>query len=31
MFIGSEKALKEDPLFFGSLEGEVKSEEESCK
>jgi hypothetical protein len=31
MFRGSEKGLKEDPLFFGSPEGEVKSEEESCK
>jgi hypothetical protein len=31
MFRGSEKGLKGDPLFFGSPEGETKSEEESCK
>jgi hypothetical protein len=31
MFRGSEKGLKEDPLFFGSPEGETKKEEESCK
>jgi hypothetical protein len=31
MFRGSEKGLKEDQLFFGSLEGEIKSKEESCK
>jgi hypothetical protein len=31
MFRGSEKGLKEDPLFFGIPEGEVKREEESSK
>jgi hypothetical protein len=31
MFRGSEKDLKGDPLFLGSPEGEIKSEEESCK
>jgi hypothetical protein len=31
MFRGSEKGIKGDPLFFGSPEGEIKSEEESCK
>jgi hypothetical protein len=29
MFRGSERGLKGDPLFFGSPEGEIKSEEES--
>ena len=29
MFKGSEKGLKEDPLCFGSPEGEFKSDKES--
>jgi hypothetical protein len=31
MFRGTEKGLKGDLLFFGSSEGEIKREEESCK